>query len=472
MKKILFLSSLLLVLFSLNAQQVQWASKAIKFSSDLGGKQNGVKRILGRPDAFPQGGLSPNAWMPKDALKGYEWVEVGFENPQTVKQVAVFENLNAGCVVRIAVDNGSGKYQTVWSRKVNYKTPTFKAAIPADRKYYFKRKRRKIQEAPEVLNPGIENAILEEAVSGVVAVRVEFNFALLPGQKQIDAIGISDSEIPLEAKINTIPAFETLASAEVVSVGNLIPSCVVVSPNGQKLFFTDETNDKEIIYSCSKQNGQWSAPVAESDLLNTNNSYNFLAACQTDFFLKSGKSFAKGTGETGYEFLDKNYQPIGLLKIAAYANYDETSSVSMTADAKTLVMGIETDMTQGGHDLYFATKKEDGTYTYLQNLGKQVNSAGEEASPCLLSDQRTLLFSSDGFSSIGDNDIYVSYRLDDTWKKWSAPINLGSKVNSNDYDGNPFYDEKAEVLYFTSLIEGKQVIKAIAISKEKLLYKQ
>jgi len=471
MKKVLCLYAFF-VLFSVNAQQVQWASKAIKFSSDLGGKQNGVKRILGRPDAFPQGGVSPNAWMPKDALRGYEWVEVGFENPQTVKQVAVFENLNAGCVVRIGVDTGSGKYQTVWSRKVNYKTPTFKAAIPADRKYYFKRKRRKIQEAPEVLNPGIENAILESAVSGVVAVRVEFNFALLPGQKQIDAIGISDSEIPLDAKINTTTAFESLASAEILPVGNLLPSCVVVSANEQKLYFTDETNDKEIIYSCAQQNGKWTTPVAESDLLNTNNSYNFLAACQADFFLKGGKSFSKGTGETGYEFLDKNYQPIGLLKIAAYANYDETSSVSMTADAKTLVMGIETDMTQGGHDLYFATKKEDGTYSYLQNLGKVINSAGEEASPCLLLDQRTLLFSSDGFSSFGDNDIYVSYRLDDTWKKWSAPINLGSKINSNDYDGSPFYDEKAEVLYFTSSVDGKQVIKSVQLPKEKLLLKE
>ncbi len=89
--------------------------KLIKFSSDLGGKQNGIKRILGKPDVFPQGGSSANAWMPKNALDGKEVVEVGFEKPQTVKQVAVFENLNSGCVVKISVDNGSGKYETVWS---------------------------------------------------------------------------------------------------------------------------------------------------------------------------------------------------------------------------------------------------------------------------------------------------------------------------------------------------------------------
>src|SRR5688572_17829053 len=101
---------------SLQAQQVQWATKLIKFSSDLGGKQNGIKRILGKPDAFPQGGPSPNAWSPKQALDGYEWVIVGFDRPQPVKQIAVFENLNAGCVIRVQADDGSGKFRTVWSR--------------------------------------------------------------------------------------------------------------------------------------------------------------------------------------------------------------------------------------------------------------------------------------------------------------------------------------------------------------------
>lgn len=470
MKKITTIALCLVTVLTL-AQQVQWANKAIKYSSDLGGKQNGIKRILGRPDAFPQGGPSPNAWMPKDALKGYEWVEVGFEQPQTVKQIAVFENLNAGCVVRIGVDTGNGKYQTVWSRKVNYKTPTFKAAIPADRKYYFKRKRRKIQEAPDVLNPGIEHAILDNAVSGVVAVRVEFNFALLPGSKQIDAIGISDAETPLEARINTTAALENLATATTLSVGELQPSGMVVAADGQQLFFTDETLDKDRIYVCSKQqSGSWGAPM-EVPSLNTNETYNYIASCQPDFLLKGGLTYSRGTGETGFAFLDKNYQQVSLLKIAAYANYDETASATISADKKVLLMGIETDMTQGGHDLYYATQKEDGTYSFLQNLGKTVNSASDEESPCLLSDQHTLLFSSNGFSSYGDNDIFVTYRLDDTWKKWSEPLNLGSKVNSEAYDGSPFYDEKSGTLYFITTADGKQVMKSILLPKEMLVPK-
>jgi hypothetical protein len=449
---------------SLQAQQVQWANKVIKFSSDLGGKQNGIKRILGKPDAFPQGGSSANAWTPKNALDGREVIEVGFEKPQTVKQIAIFENLNAGCVVKISVDNGSGNYETVWTRTHDWKTPYYKTTLSTDRSYYFKKKRRKIQDAPMAINPAIEYAILDNAVSGVLAVKVFFNFAIVSGQKQIDAIGISDSEMPIEAKINTNAVFENLANPESITLGDLVPSNPSIIPDGKKLFFSERTLEKERIFSVSKNiSSKWSNPTEEIQALNLNASYNAIMGYYSDFILKSGMEYSKGTGETGFEFLDTNYNSTRLLKIAAFNNYDNIASATITADQKIVVMGIETDMTQGGSDLYFATKKEDGSYGFLQNMGKIINSAGDEGMPFLLSDQKTLLFSSNGFSSFGDFDIYVTHRLDDTWKKWSEPINLGSKVNSVDYEGACSYDEKTEILYFTKWINDKPTLSFIKI---------
>jgi len=75
-------------------------------------------------------------------------------------------------------------------------------------------------------------------------------------------------------------------------------------------------------------------------------------------------------------------------------------------------------------------------------MGKIINSAADDSTPQLLSDQKTLLFASDGFSGFGNYDIFVSFRLDDTWKNWSEPINLGSKINTSSFDAQPFYDEK------------------------------
>ncbi|HWS59395.1 MAG TPA: hypothetical protein VN182_00550, partial [Flavobacterium sp.] len=376
----------------------------------------------------------------------------------------VFENLNAGCVTKISVDNGSGKYETVWNKKEFWNPPIYKMTLSTDRSYYFKRKRRKVHEAPSVFNPGIVYAILDQAVANVVALKVEFNFGLKPGQKQIDAIGISDSEVPIEAKINTKPVFEGLSKPETIDFGELRASDPVVSFDGQKLFFTEETYEKELVFSCSKNaNGEWVHPVEESPALNQNENYNFILAHQPGFILKGGNSFKQGTGESGFEFLDSNSQPIELLKITAFNNYDDNCSATITNDQKTVVLGIESDFTQGGTDLYFSKKKADGTYGLLQNMGKIINSAADEGSPYLLSDQKTLLFISNGFSSYGDYDLYVSYRQDESWKNWSEPINLGSKVNSSDFEGSPFYDEKTETLYYTKWINDKPTISFVKI---------
>ncbi len=472
MKNKLLLISLIAV-FSVHAQQVQWASRLIKFSSDLGGKQHGIKRILGKPDAFPQGGPSANAWMPKNALDGRETVEVGFEKPQTVKQVAVFENMNAGCVVRIAVDDGSGKYKTVWSRDVNWRKGLYTYQFQADRKYYYNRKRRKIQTAPEVdVNPGIEHAILDQAIANVVAVRVDFSFALVPGQKQVDAIGISDSDAPIEAAINSRAALNALGPAEKIDLGALLPANPILTADGRQLYFTEFTNAKEVVYSCVKNNGKWSVPEQEMNALNDDDQFNYIYGMNTDWVIKGGKSYNRGTGETGYVFYNRNgdaFEASGILKVVAYNNYDDTSELTITADAGTIIMGIETDMTQGGADLYFANKKEDGSYGFLQNMGKVINSAADESMPRLLSDNKTLLFSSNGFSSYGDYDIFVSYRLDDTWKNWSEPVNLGNVVNSGSFDGSPWYDEKNETLYFVRTIDGRTYIYNVRIPKTQLM---
>lgn len=98
-----------------------------------------------------------------------------------------------------------------------------------------------------------------------------------------------------------------------------------------------------------------------------------------------------------------------------------------------------------------------------------INSAADEGMPQLLSDNKTIVFSTNGFSGYGEYDIYVSYRLDETWKNWSEPQNLGKKINSNDFDGLPFYDERDEKLYFIQAIDGIQYLKQVTIPKSDLM---
>ena len=50
---------------------------------------------------------------------------------------------------------------------------------------------------------------------------------------------------------------------------------------------------------------------------------------------------------------------------------------------------------------------------------------------------------------MGESDIYVSERLDDSWTNWSVPVNLGEPINSKGFDAYLIQTNKNEV-YFSS----------------------
>lgn len=470
MKK-LSLIVLLSIPFLSFAQQIQWASKVLKYSNDLGGKINGIKRILGKPDAFPQGGPSANAWVSKDAL-GSAYVEVEFENSQTVKQIAIFENLNAGCATRVQVGDGSGKFRTVGRKKVDYRQGAYgyRQKSNADRLYYFNRKRRKIEQAPDVAhNADIDYFILENPETNVKAVRVDFNFALKPGQKQVDAIGISDSEEPILAQLKLLMGTENLAEAQqVVYAENENTRLSALTIINNELYYAvgngDGTNE---VHVTNLQNPKESLDITKK--IRNNRNLNFVLgytpSTQT-ILMGSEDKYRMGSQTLGFDFfnfVDGAYSYKEPLKITAYNNYGEYADAFLALDGQRILFGIESDLTQGGYDIYFTQPKGDGTYSYLQNLGKNLNSAGDETTPILLADNKTLIFASNGYSGYGDFDLYVTTRLDDTWKNWSEPKNLGPKINGQSFEVSPAYDEKTESLYFVAFKNGISTIQKVAL---------
>ena len=48
-----------------SAQNVQWASEVIEFSSELSPMQYAASQALNKPNVLPNGGENPNAWTPK-----------------------------------------------------------------------------------------------------------------------------------------------------------------------------------------------------------------------------------------------------------------------------------------------------------------------------------------------------------------------------------------------------------------------
>lgn len=69
------------------------------------------------------------------------------------------------------------------------------------------------------------------------------------------------------------------------------------------------------------------------------------------------------------------------------------------------------------------------------NLGGDVNTRGADRTPFLAADGVSLYFASDGHGGFGSSDIFVTRRLDSTWRKWSKPENLGKPINTEGWDG-------------------------------------
>lgn len=102
----------------------------------------------------------------------------------------------------------------------------------------------------------------------------------------------------------------------------------------------------------------------------------------------------------------------------------------------------------GSCDLYIS-KKEGGKWSKPVNMGSEVNTREWETQPSLTTDGRTLYFVSSRKGIYGQSDILYSTLIDST-DKWSRPVNLGKTINTTGYDVAPFIHPNGRTLYFAS----------------------
>lgn len=106
---------------------------------------------------------------------------------------------------------------------------------------------------------------------------------------------------------------------------------------------------------------------------------------------------------------------------------DYANHVTVTEDGKTIYFTSEKKGGFGKLDIYYSTKKSDGSWTSAENIGSVINTNGNEQSPYISHDGKTLYFSSETLNGYGGYDIFKS-TFDG--KNWSTPENLGVPFNS------------------------------------------
>jgi outer membrane protein OmpA-like peptidoglycan-associated protein len=432
-------------MFYSNAQSVQWASKVMSISSEytdpLLGKEYRALHILGRPSKYPKFAASPSAWqsLTPDNPAG-EFIIVSFDTLRLVKQVAIFENFGAGSITRVDALDENNKLYLLKEFSAGYAQSNGQLT-------------RIRLSAPTAFK--------------VKSIKITMNSMRVPGYSQLDAVAISDSDVPIEDRIK----LEADPNAYLVkeNLGTTINSkfneiCPVVSPDGKRLYFTrwkhpdnlGDNKNQDIWFSQLNDKKQWdkaklfSAPINNDE----NNavcgiSPNGKTMLLNNVYGKDGQmekgvslSFLLRTGEWSFP------KPI---RIQNFKNKSEYSEYTLAPNGKVLLMTTETKDSYGGKDIYVSFLQNDDTWTEPRNIGLVVNTGESESTPFIAPDGQTLYFSSSGHVGYGNNDIFLTRRLDDSWLHWSIPENIGPVVNTSQWDGYFTVSAQGDYAYFSSV---------------------
>lgn len=240
----------------------------------------------------------------------------------------------------------------------------------------------------------------------------------------------------------------------------------IVSPDGEKLFFVrvnhpenghGEDGSEDIWLSEKQADGTWAKAIRETNALNRIK-YNSVLSVTPDgnvFLVKgafeNGKLVSKGYSliyreKDGWSLPEK-------LDISFYEDMDmgEFSGAFLSNDGQTILMYFSEDLSGNLCDIYFSQLRKSGDWSKPKSLGKVINGKNtDEVSPFLASDGKTLYFSSNRPGGFGSYDIYMSRRLDDSWKKWSKPKNLGPAINTPAWEAYYSIDAAGKYAYMVS----------------------
>ncbi len=233
------------------------------------------------------------------------------------------------------------------------------------------------------------------------------------------------------------PTFELPAGA--TSLGPTVNSgqlemAPILSADGQTLYFVRRGHPKNIgnenkddIWVVHRlQNGLWSQALnCGAPINNTaeNRVYSIDATAKTVYLADryrtgnlKGLAFAQRQGRL--------WSRPKAIEIAGLSPLTNVQSFALNVNGNVMIQSVDRAGGKGRNDLYVSFLDADGEWTTPRSMGDALNTAEMEENPVIGYDNKTLYFSSRGHGGKGGADLFVSYRMDETWTNWSPPVNL------------------------------------------------
>jgi outer membrane protein OmpA-like peptidoglycan-associated protein len=254
----------------------------------------------------------------------------------------------------------------------------------------------------------------------------------------------------------------------------------IISPDGKTLYFVVDGHPKntfggkdtqDIWFSQLGADGKWT-PAQHMPAPFNQEIYNSIESVTPDgntllirgaytkgVYRNVGFSFSNRTADNSWSLPEQiNIKQFEKMNRGVY------TAAYLSNDGKTLLLAFSEQKKSDHNNLYVSFLEPDKSWSTPKPL-TALNTTNSEDAPFLAADGVTMYFSSDRPGGLGNHDIYMTKRLDDTWQSWSAPVNLGPTVNTDDLDSYYSIDATGEFAY---LVSGKNSANGLDIVRVRL----
>jgi len=281
----------------------------------------------------------------------------------------------------------------------------------------------------------------------------------------------------------TVPFNPTIVENVSTEAGEIFP---MISPDNEILFFTREINKKalgditsrlvqEFTMSYRKDmNSPFDAgkalppPYNVGDLyggatISVDNKELIICACKKDnpdeknynncdlFSSKYEKYMNMNSGKYEYKWSAMESLGTGINTKNGWEAQPSLSADGNTLYFATIRNQLALSPEQQQSDIYYSTRKEDGTWLPAKPLTAINTKEGSEKAPFMHSDSKTLYFAAEvnaEYWGAGGFDIF--YTKQEENGKWSKPKNIGYPINSENNETGIFVSTDGHWAYYSS----------------------
>ncbi|MDX2195873.1 MAG: OmpA family protein [Cytophagales bacterium] len=436
----------IIVVVPLYAQTTfEWADKVVyKPNEYVVYEDNYPEMIIGFPKVYPKDNLDTP--LPDDFCEGYilyknklknNTIDFYFKKVIPAKQLIVGGVLNDGVIKKVYVQLKDKSYKQVYTYKGDN-----------NRQKYV-------------------NTYIPIGLETVYGIRIVLDHSKVNQWNLIKGVGIYNGTDKVSLLPNTDSTLifykdKTMLPATINSKNAYEFNPIIAIDNSRMYFVREENgkNNQEIYYSdYNASTKSWQEAVNIGKPLN-NAGTNFVCGISPNLERVYVGNTYKPNGEIADMGLsvsaidnDGSWSIPTEVKIPRlHNNKSDFENYCINTNENVVIISMQDSDSEGDRDLYVSLyNKIKKTWEPPIDMGLSINSEQAEDFPYIASDDSTLYFASNGHEGYGGFDIFMVKRLDDTWTKWSKPINLGAKVNSKTDDFGFYISGTGTEAYFNTV---------------------